>query len=120
MEKDHLAVCLDYFQNDTEAFMNQIKPPSPPPRPEDPNKPLSPPPPPIPPRPSFIVHLGTALFQSIPRQDHQWTSTVRTHQFAFENDRRGERVERRDNPPLPQAFPLFINRAPSFEYRPSC
>ena len=84
IEKIHLDGCIGYFNDDSEDFMKQINPPSPPP--DDP----SPPPPPIPPRPqehqkSFVEHLGSALFSVIPRQE-QWTSSVHTHQFAFECD----------------------------------
>ena len=90
--------------------MKQINPPSPPP--DDP----SPSPPPIPPRTEehqkyFVEHLGSALFSAIPRQE-QWTSSVHTHQFAFERDRRDERVERREDPPLPESFTLFRERPP--------
>ena len=114
IEKIHLDACIGYFNDDSEDFMKQINPPSPPP--DDP----SPPPPPIPPRPqehqkSFVEHLGSALFSAIPRQE-QWTSSVRTHQFAFECDRRGERVEKREGPPLPESFTLFRERPPSFVY----
>ena len=96
--------------------MKHINPPSPPP--DDP----SPPPPPIPPRPqehqkSFVEHLGSALFSAIPRQE-QWTSSVRTHQFAFECNQRDERVERHEDPPLPESFTLFRKRPPSFVYNP--
>ena len=84
IKKIHLDGCIGYFNDDSEDFMKQINPPSPPP--DDP----SPPPPPIPPRPqehqkSFVEHLGSALFSAIPRQE-QWTSSVHTHQFAFECD----------------------------------
>ena len=96
--------------------MKQINLPSPPP--DDP----SPPPPPIPPRPqehqkSFVEHLGSVLFSAIPRQE-QWTSSVRTHQFTFECDRRDERVERHEDPPLPESFTLFREHPPSFVYNP--
>ena len=105
IEKIHLDGCIGYYNDDSEDFMKQINPSSPPP--DDP----SPPPPPIPPRPqehqkSFVEHLGSALFSAIPRQE-QWTSSVCTHQFALECDRRGEREERRKDPPLPESFTLF-------------
>ena len=116
IEKIHLDRCIGYFNDDSEDFIRQINPPSPPP--DDP----SPPPPPIPPRPqehqkSFVEHLGSALFSAIPRQE-QWTSSVRTHQFAFECDQRGERVERHEDPPLPESFTLFREHTPSSVYNP--
>ena len=116
IKKIHLEGCIGYFNDDSEDFMKQINPPSPPP--DDP----SPPPPPIPPRPqehqkSFVEHLGSALFSVIPRQE-QWTSSVCTHQFAFECDHRGERVERHEDPPLPESFTLFREHPPSFVYNP--
>ena len=116
IEKIHLDGCIGYFNNDSEDFMKQINPPSPPP--DDP----SPSPPPIPPRTeehqkSFVEHLGSALFSVIPRQE-QWTSSVHTHKFAFECDQRDERVERHEDPPLPESFTLFRERPPSFVYNP--
>ena len=116
IEKIHLDRCIGYFNDDSEDFMKQINPPSPPP--DDP----SPSPPPIPPRTeehqkSFVEHLGSVLFSAIPRQE-QWTSSVHTHQFAFERNRRDERVERREDPPLPESFTLFWECPPSFVYNP--
>ena len=116
IEKIHLDGCIGYFNDDSEDFMKQINPPSPPP--DDP----FPSPPPIPPiteehQKSFVEHLGSALFSAIPRQE-QWTSSVHTHQFAFKRDRRDERVERHEDPPLPESFTLFQERPPSFVYYP--
>ena len=117
VEKVHLDGCIGYFNEDSADFLKQINPPSPPPEADDP----SPPPPPISPRSeeqrSFVEAMGAALFSAVPRQD-QWSSSVRTHSFAYDYDRRGERVERQErweDPPLPESFALFSTLRPRFE-----